>query len=74
MRYVGDEVAIVVGTDESCCEKAMKLIKVDYEVYDAVIDFRQAIDHSVVVHKEDDYKMLCEIGNERQLQRSKCNR
>ncbi|EDP12095.1 xanthine dehydrogenase family protein molybdopterin-binding subunit [Amedibacillus dolichus] len=66
VRYVGDEVAIVVGTDESCCEKAMKLIKVDYEVYDAVIDFRQAIDHSVVVHKEDDYKMLCEIGNERQ--------
>ena len=65
VRYVGDEVAIVVGKDEDCVERAMKLVKVDYEVYDAVLDFRKAIDHPVIVHQEEDYKTLCEIGNER---------
>lgn len=65
VRYVGDEVAIVVGENEACCEKAMKLIKVDYEVYDAVLDFTKALDNPVVVHAEDDYKLLCEIGNDR---------
>ena len=65
VRYVGDEVAIVVGKDEDCVNKAMKLIKVDYEVYDAVLDFTKALDNPVVVHAEDDYKLLCEIGNAR---------
>lgn len=65
VRYVGDEVAIVVGKDEDCAAKAMKLIKVKYEVYDAVLDFTKALDHPVVVHAEDNYKTLCEIGNER---------
>lgn len=65
VRYVGDEVAIIVGRDEACTEKARKLIQVDYEVYDAVLDFTKALDHPVIVHKEDDYKLLCDIGNER---------
>lgn len=65
VRYVGDEVAIIVGKDEDCAAKAMKLIKVKYEVYDAVLDFTKALDHPVVVHAEDNYKTLCEIGNER---------
>lgn len=46
VRYVGDEVAIVVGTDESCCEKAMKLTMLIMKYMMQVIDFRQAIDHS----------------------------
>lgn len=65
VRYVGDEVAIVVGKDNTCVEKAMNLIKVEYEVYDAVLDFEKALDHEVIVHAEDDYKLLCEIGNDR---------
>ena len=64
VRYVGDEVAIVVGKDEDCVNKAMKLIKVDYEVYDAVLDFTKALDNPVVVHAEDDYKLLCEISDQ----------
>lgn len=64
VRYVGDEVAIVVGEDEVCCEKAIKLIKVDYEVLDAVLDFTKAIDHEVVVHAEDNYRLLCDFGND----------
>ena len=65
VRYVGDEVAIIVGVDEVCAEKAMKLIKVTYEVLPALLDFTKAIDHPVIVHEEDDYKTLCDIGNER---------
>lgn len=65
VRYVGDEVAIIVGEDEVCCEKAMKLIKVDYEVLDAVLDFTKAIDHEVIVHAEDTYRVLCDFGNDR---------
>ena len=65
VRYVGDEVAIVVGQDEACVDKALKLIKVEYEVLDAVLDFTKAIDHEVIVHREDNYQTLCEIGNDR---------
>lgn len=65
VRYVGDEVAIVAGKDEACVNKALKLIKVEYEVLDAVLDFTKAIDNEVIVHAEDNYKTLCEIGNER---------
>lgn len=64
VRYVGDEVAIVVGINEDVCDKAMKLIKVKYEVLDAILDFREAIDNKVVIHDEDDYKILVDLGNE----------
>lgn len=32
VRFIGDPVAIIAGTDEKCVDKAMKLIKTDYEV------------------------------------------
>ena len=35
VRFVGDVVAIVAGKDEKCVDKALKLIKVDYEVLEA---------------------------------------
>ncbi len=42
VRFVGDVVAIVAGKDEKCVDKALKLIKVDYEVLEAVLDFHTA--------------------------------
>ncbi len=33
--FVGDVVAILAGADEKCVDKAMKLIKVEYEVLEA---------------------------------------
>lgn len=39
VRFVGDVVAIVAGKDEKCVDKALKLIKVDYEVLEPVLDF-----------------------------------
>ncbi len=52
VRYVGDEVAIVAGKDEETVEKAMKMIKVDYEVYEPVTDYEKAIDNPTIVHPD----------------------
>lgn len=64
VRYVGDEVAIVAGANEDCVERALKAIKVDYEVLEPLLDFEKSIDNAIVIHEEDDYKCLCEIGND----------
>ena len=64
VRYVGDEVAIVAGANEDCVDRALKAIKVDYEVLEPLLDFEESIDNTIVVHEEDDYKCLCEIGND----------
>lgn len=53
VRYVGDEVAIIAAVDEKTALKAMGLIKVDYEVFEPVIDFEKAEEHSSIIHPED---------------------
>lgn len=62
LRCVGDPVAIVAGINEKCVDKALKLIKVKYEVLDAVLDFREAKDNKIIVHPEEDFKALCDVG------------
>ena len=52
VRYVGDPVAIIAAIDEKTAEKAMKLIKVKYEVLEAVIDYEKALDSDILVHRE----------------------
>lgn len=53
VRFVGDPVAIIAAVDEKTAEKAMKLIKVDYEVLEAVVDYEKALDSNVIVHQEE---------------------
>ena len=65
VRYVGDEVAIVAAVDEKTAVKAMKLIKVKYEILDAVIDFEDAIDNKAIVHREEVHTNF-PIGMERE--------
>ena len=65
VRYVGDEVAIVAAVDEKTAIKAMKMIKVEYEVLDPVIDFESAIDNKVIVHEEDVHTNF-DIGMQRE--------
>ena len=60
VRYVGDEVAIIAAQDEKTAVHAMKLIKVQYEVFEPVLDFEKAIDHKSVVHAEED--LHCNIN------------
>jgi len=69
VRYHGDIVAIVAGEDEKAVNKALKLIKVEYNVLPAVLDFRTAKDNETLVHPEDNWKALCPVGadNKRNL-------
>ena len=53
VRYVGDPVAIVAGENEACVDKALKMLKVEYEVLPAVLDFHTAKDNEVLVHPEE---------------------
>ena len=52
VRFAGDAVAIIAAETEKAAQKAMKLIKVKYEVLEAVLDFRTAKDNPVLVHPE----------------------
>ena len=63
VRFVGDPVAIVVGENEKCVEKALKLIKVDYEVLEPVLDFHKAKDNKVIVHPEEDWSDAFKTGD-----------
>ncbi|NCB90957.1 MAG: aldehyde oxidase [Clostridia bacterium] len=69
VRFVGDVVAIVAGKDEKCVDKAMKLIKVEYEVMEPLFDFRKAKDNPILVHPEKNWESLCSVGadNKRNL-------
>lgn len=69
VRYVGDPVAIVAGENEECVDKALKIIKVQYEVLPAILDFHKAKDNEILVHPEENWKALCPVGadNKRNL-------
>lgn len=62
VRFVGDVVAILAGVDEKCVDKAMKLVKVEYEVLEPVLDFHTAKDNPVLVHPEDNWESLAPVG------------
>ena len=65
VRYVGDEVAIIAAKDEKTAIKAMKMIKVKYNVLKPVIDMEKAIDNESIVHEEDVHCNF-DIGMERE--------
>ena len=69
VRFAGDVVAILAGKDEKCVDKAMKLIKVRYEVLPAVLDYPTALDNPVLVHPEENWESLAPVGadNKRHL-------
>lgn len=69
VRYHGDIVAIVAGEDEKAVDKALKLIKVEYNVLPAILDFRTAKDNEILVHPEDNWIAHCPVGadNKRNL-------
>lgn len=69
VRYVGDPVAIVAGSDEKSVDKALKMIKVKYKVLEPILDFRKSKDNDILVHPEESWKSLCPVGadNKRNL-------
>ena len=62
VRYIGDEVLAVVGVNETVVEKALELIKVEYEVLEPVLDFEKAKDNKVVIHPEEEIHEMFDIG------------
>ena len=64
VRFSGDVVAIIAAETEKAARKAMKLIKVKYQILEAVLDFRTALDNPVLVHPEDDWEPPCEVGGD----------
>ncbi len=56
VRYVGDEVAVVAAKDVRTAEKALKLIEVDYEVLEPILDYEKSETSNVVIHDEDEIK------------------
>ena len=69
VRFVGDAVAIVAGETEEAVDRALKMIKVKYEVLEPLLDFRKAKDNEILVHPEDNWESLCPVGadNKRNL-------
>ena len=64
VRFVGDVVAIVAAENEAAANKALKMIKVSYDVLEPVLDFRTAKDNNILVHPEENWKASCDVGGD----------
>ena len=62
VRFVGDAAAIVAGETEQAVDRALKLIRVRYQVLEAVLDPHEALDSPILVHPEDNWRSLCPVG------------
>lgn len=64
VRYVGDEVAIIVAENERIALKAMQMIKVKYDIMDPVLDVREAIDNKSIIHDEETIHFNFPVGQD----------
>ena len=62
VRFVGDAVAIVAGENEAAVDRALKRIRVRYQVLEPVLDFHTAKDNLILVHPEESWRSLCPVG------------
>ncbi len=59
VRHVGDRVAVVAAESLEIAEKAIKLIKVEYEVLPVLLDLTKAMDEGApIIHDQPDAKYL----------------
>lgn len=54
VRYIGDEVAIIVAETSKIAEDAMKMIKVEYKILDAILDPKESLNSHIIIHPEKD--------------------
>ena len=64
VRFSGDAVAIIAAEDVKSARKAMKLIKVKYDVLEPVLDLHTAKDNPILVHPEEDWFPPCPVGGD----------
>ena len=64
VRYVGDDIAVIIGLDEIACKQAEKLIKVSYEEYDAHFDVFDFMENAeVLIHEGNENNILQHTTN-----------
>ena len=75
IRFVGDPVALVAGTSEDAVDKALRVLRVEYDVQEPLLDFTKALDNDIVVHPEDNWNPLVDVGgdNKRNLVAQACD-
>ena len=66
LRFVGDPVAIVAGQTEEAVDRAMKLIKVEYDLLEPILDLRKAKDNEILIHPEENWIANCPVGADNQ--------
>lgn len=64
VRYVGDPVAIIAGTGSKAVDKALKMVKVEYEVLDPILHMEDALDNKILVHQESDWNYAIDMGGD----------
>lgn len=68
VRFVGDRVALVAAETAAIAEKALSLIKVEYEQLPAILDSAQAMDPQAVrIHDEPEYVNFADSDPTRNL-------
>lgn len=65
VRHVGDAVAIVAAVTEKAAEKALRILKVDYEILEPLLDFEQAEHSPIKVHPEEAAHAQLPVGFDR---------
>ena len=66
LRFVGDPVAIIAGQTEEAVDRAMKLIKVEYDILEPILDLRNAKDNDILIHPEENWIANCPVGADNQ--------
>lgn len=64
VRHVGDAAAIIAAVTEEIAEKALNLIKVEYDILDPVLDFETAEYQKIRVHPEDNIHTNIDLGQD----------
>lgn len=62
VRHVGDDVAIIAAVDEKTANKAMKLIKVEYQKLEPILDIEKAEESSSIIHPEEETYTRVDVG------------
>jgi CO/xanthine dehydrogenase Mo-binding subunit len=52
VRYIGDEAAAVAAVDIKTADAALKLIEIEWDILEPILDFEKALDNPTLIHPE----------------------
>lgn len=50
-RFQGDRLGVIIGESQFAVDKALQMIKIEYEELPVIVDFREAIKNNVKIHE-----------------------